>query len=339
MPKRIISVLASIILIQTSLLAQPDLRFAELGNFRLANGGIIQNCRVAYRICGRLNSDRSNAVLFPTAFRGTTERRLNYVGEGKFVDTTKYFVILVDAFGNGLSSSPSNSTIQPDSLFPYFSIHDLVQSQYLLLTEFLKINQLYAVIGISMGGMQAFEWAVSYPQFAKRVIPIVGSPRLAPFDLLLWKTQSHLIEECLRLRCEDTGLLLSMTGNLLNTPEYFNRQHSREGVDSLIGRMRTSGKSSFNGHNVLRQLRAMITHDVSSPFDGSLEKAAQKVVSDLFVIVASQDRVVTPEPARKFAKLLGSRILELESDCGHGAFSCELARISEALGQFFSGVK
>ncbi len=330
---------AFLFLIPVALIAQPDLKFAELGNFKLDGGEIIQNCRMAYRTCGQLNADRSNAVLFPTWFGGTTASLLKYVGQGKFVDTTKYFVILVDALGNSVSSSPSNSPMQPDSTFPYFSIHDLVRSQYLLLTEFLNINRLFAVIGISMGGMQAFEWAVSYPKFARKVIPIVGSPRLAPYDLLLWKTETRLIEECFRSKCEDTGLFLSMIGTLAVEPVRFNRDNSREGVDSLIFKMQAQAKTNFNGNNILRQLRAMIMHDVSKRFGGSLESAARAIVADVFVTVATHDRVVTPEPARKLAQLIGCDVLELEGDCGHGAFSCEMAKVSEALEKFFSEVK
>ncbi len=317
-------------LISVPLFAQPGIKFAELGDFKLASGQTIQKCRLGYRTSGHLNKDRSNAILFPTWFRGTSERLTSFVGKGKLIDTTVYFVIFVDAFGNGVSSSPSNSIAQPDSSFPYFTIRDLVRSQYVLLTQFLYIKQVYAIIGISMGGMQAFEWAVSYPLFAKKIIPIVGSPKLASYDLLLWKTESRIIESGV----QDAGLFLGLIENLLNTPARFNHGTARGDVDSLILMTQARASTLYNRYDVLRQLQAMITHDVSEPFGGSIERALSIIRSKFLVVVATQDRVVTPEPARVFARLLGATLLELTGDCGHGAFSCEIERISKAVEHF-----
>src|SRR5208282_6571642 len=89
------------------------LQFAELGDFKLGNGEVIRDCRIGYRTLGTLNADKSNIILFPTWALGTTEQLLSNVGSNKLADSTKYYVILVDALGNGVSSSPSNSKLQP----------------------------------------------------------------------------------------------------------------------------------------------------------------------------------------------------------------------------------
>ncbi len=321
---------------RASLPAQPELRFSSLGDFHLENGAVITNCRVGYRTCGRLNSDSSNVILFPTWYTGTTRDLLGFVGEGKYIDTNKYFVVLVDALGNGISSSPSNSPAQADTSFPYFSIQDLVRSQYMLVTSVLKIPRLYTIIGASMGGMQAFQWAISYPAFAKKIIPIVGSPRLAPYDILEWKTEERIIKDMLTINSAESGLLVDLMGILLSTPEEFDRSHSREGVDSLITQMLIFEQHSFNPHNRLRQLRAMIGHDISAQYGYSLEKAAERISAKLLIVVATKDRVVVPEPAEQFAHLCGGKLLELDSDCAHGAFYCETGKISAAIQDFLS---
>ena len=99
------------------------------------------------------------------------------------MDTAGFYVVVVDAFGNGISSSPSNNPS-----FPEITIRDMVNSQYELLTKHLRINHVKVVMGGSMGGFQVMEWLVSYPGFADNAISIVGSPKLSSYDLMLWKT-------------------------------------------------------------------------------------------------------------------------------------------------------
>jgi len=91
-------------------------QFASLGDFKLTSGEVIRDCRIGYRTFGQLNADKSNVILFPTWATGTTEKLQGQVGPGKLADSSKYFVVLVDAFANGVSSSPSNSRIPTASI-------------------------------------------------------------------------------------------------------------------------------------------------------------------------------------------------------------------------------
>ena len=173
--------------------AVANLQYGVIGDFKLENGRSIDQCKIAYQTFGKLNKEKNNVVLFPTWFTGTSMNLLPFV-PGKMIDTTRFFLILVDALGDGLSSSPSNSQTQPGIKFPAFSTRDMVESQYVLLTAHLNIQHLYAVSGVSMGGMQSFQWAVSYPGFADKIIPISGSPQLNTPDLLLWNGELQGIQ-------------------------------------------------------------------------------------------------------------------------------------------------
>ena len=117
--------------------ADGQLQFATLGNCKLDSGQEITGCQLGYRTWGKLNAGRTNGVLFPTWFTGTSSQLAELVGAGKFVDPAKYFVIAVDALGDGVSSSPSSSKTQPHMQFPAFTTRDMVRAEYRLATETL----------------------------------------------------------------------------------------------------------------------------------------------------------------------------------------------------------
>ncbi|MDT5268736.1 MAG: hypothetical protein QOH49_922 [Acidobacteriota bacterium] len=313
-------------------------KFADLGDFKLESGEVIRGCRVGYRTFGTLNPEKSNAILVPTWASGTTEQLASNFGTGRLVDTSKFYVVAVDALGNGVSSSPSNSATQPRMKFPRFNVRDMVGTQHQLLTKVLGINHLRAVMGVSMGGMQTFQWIVSYPDFMDMAIPIVGSPRLAPYDLLLWQAQIDAImndpgwrggeytENPARSAEYEFGALL------LTTPDEFNRRMTREKLFAELERAKTV--KGFNANDKIRQDQAMMTHDVSAPFDGSMERAAASVKARVLVVVAARDHVVTPGPATEFARLLKAQLLTLEGDCGHLAPGCESQKVNPAVATF-----
>jgi homoserine O-acetyltransferase len=312
-------------------------RIASLGELKLESGQILQDCRVGYRTFGQLNADKSNAVLFATWFSGTSNDLAPLIGPGKLIDSSRYFVITVDALANGVSSSPSNSTAQPRMQFPRVSIRDMVTSQHELVKRVLHLDHLRAVMGISMGGMQTFQWALSYPTFMDKVNPIVGSPQLAPYDLLLWQASLDAIKRDPEWKNGDyvqepvLPTVQALADLTLTTPEQFNHDTSRTQVFESLGKR---SAPQFGANNRIIQLQAMMAHDVSAPFGGSMEKAASAVKAKMLVVVNDRDHMVTPGPATEFAKLAKAELVELKGDCGHRAPSCEQDKVGAAIAKF-----
>jgi len=331
---------AIVVLVAALPLLAQEQQFAQLGDFKLESGAVIRDCRVGYRTFGKLNANKSNAILFPTWASGTTEQLKSNIGPGRVVDSDKYFVIAVDALGNGISSSPSNSRLQPRMNFPQFTLRDSVNTQYQLVTKVLGLTHLRAVVGVSIGGMQTFQWLVSYPDFMDKGVPIVGSPRLAPYDLLLWQAQIDAIQND---RGWDNGYYIVNPARaaefefgelLLTTPEHYNKHSNREQIMAELSKARAANGGGFDANDKIRQDQAMMALDISAPFGGSFALAAAAIKAKVFVIVSRFDHVVTPAPALEFAPLINARLLVLENDCGHLAPSCESQKVNAAVKEF-----
>jgi homoserine O-acetyltransferase len=306
-------------------------RFAELGALKLQGGGVIQEFRLGYRTLGKLNLEKSNAVLWPSWLGGTTENLLQFIGPGKVVDTTNYFVVLVDAIGNGVSTSPSNSKSQPLMKFPVFTIRDMVEAERRLLTEVLHISHLRAVMGVSMGGMQTFEWAVAYPDFMDLAIPMFGSPQSTSWDKLLWTSQIDAIElDPAWNNGNPTGPLTrgfaisEEIGQMnLTSPAYRVAHTAPKDFDVFLADLKKHavGDGGLAG-NQIRQREAIMALDLPAEFGLTLQQAAKKIRAKLLVVVSPQDHLVNPIPAREFAEAIGAPIVTLDSPCGHISLDC-----------------
>ncbi|MGA9773416.1 MAG: alpha/beta fold hydrolase [Blastocatellia bacterium] len=340
MPRYLRALFAAILVFVAaqSAIAQGNQKFAELGDFRLESGKTIQKCRIGYRTFGELNREKSNAILFPTWFSGRSEDLMGLIGPGKMVDSSKYFVIAVDALGDGVSSSPSNSATQRGRAFPQFTIRDMVNSQHLMLTEKLQIKRLYAVVGISMGGMQTFQWMISYPDFMQKAIPIVGTPRQSSYDLLLWQTELRIIESNRNLKDGKKRAMSVIAGIsllFLYSPHYqVTHTKAADYKHALAEEEKSLARHDLDDY--ASQLRAMIGHDIFKPFNDSGDHAAAAVRARVLVIVSEQDHMVNPSSSLEFAGLLKAETLELTNDCGHLATVCEGDRLAASIARFLS---
>jgi homoserine O-acetyltransferase/O-succinyltransferase len=313
----------------TLLFAQNAQQYALLGNFRLQSGQVIENCQIGYRAYGTLNADKSNAILVPTWFSGTSAQLKS--AYQSLIDSTKFYIILVDALGNGVSSSPSNSKKQRDKKFPHITITDMVNAEYKMLTEVLKINHLHTVMGTSMGGMQTFQWVVSYPTFMDRAVSIAGTPKQGFHDLLGWTAELTPIEAAKNKKEEQEAM---KTVGLIHAINLFSPAYRNAQKDDFkaFAEKETTNYAKINAQDWAAQLRAMLGHDIYTTTPK--EQMKDRIKAKMLIIYANQDMMVTPQTSMEFADLLQCERMELKSNCGHLAPSCEGAEMAKMIRAF-----
>ena len=321
-----------------SLAQDGALKTANLGSCALDSGLKIEPCLLAFRTFGELNADQGNAILFPTWYNGRSEELVDFFGPGKLVDTTHFFGIAVDALGDGVSSSPSTSAAQHGAAFPAITIRDMVRAEYRLTTEILHLKHLHALIGISMGGMQTFEWMADYPAFFSKAVPIVGTPQQSSYDLLNWDILRRLIEAdpgfhggnyttepALELANEFDSLTLP-------SPAYTVRKVPRVEFSSYL----EDARKTYGGRDAndrLAQLKAMLVHDVTRGA-GTIQDAARRATMRQFIAVSTNDHLVNPTAPLVWAHSIGAEIYVSNGDCGHLIFECDGPALTAAIQRF-----
>src|SRR3569833_3677469 len=152
-----------------------DYEVFEAGDVTLQSGIVFPSLRLAHKTYGTLAPAKDNVILYPTSF-GAQHGDVEWLVErGGALDPDRYFIIIPNLFGNGLSSSPSNSPLfQAEEAFPAITYHDAVAVQRRLLVEQFGIERVALVYGWSMGGMQAYHWAACHPDMVERAVVVCG---------------------------------------------------------------------------------------------------------------------------------------------------------------------
>ena len=155
-----------------------DFEIFELGDIVLQSKMTLRNAKLAYKTFGTLNAAKNNVIIYPTWYSGQHYENEWLIGEGKALDPSKYFIIIPNMFGNGLSSSPSNTPAPCGGpRFPNVTAYDNVRQQYRLVTEKFAIDRIKLVTGWSMGGLQTYHWGALYPDMVERILPFQGSAK------------------------------------------------------------------------------------------------------------------------------------------------------------------
>jgi homoserine O-acetyltransferase/O-succinyltransferase len=277
-----------------------------IADFKLESGESIKDFSISYVTHGKLNANKTNAILMVTAISGNHHRLDFMIGPGKALDPDKYFIICTDAIGNGLTTSPSNSGAQPRMQFPKFAIRDMVASQYRLLTEHLGITHVVAVVGPSMGGMQTLQWGVSHPEFMDALVALVPLAKTPAWTVSVLEASRKAImldpawQEGNYSSPPERGIRLWRDILLLaaRTPEINRDQFPNNQLDVLpwLQQTETSLIKAFDANDWIYQTWAYERHDVGTtpPFNGDTSKALQSIKAKTLILLGSKD-LLNPE--------------------------------------------
>jgi homoserine O-acetyltransferase len=162
-----------------------DYEIFKLGRVTLQSGEMLPDAMLAFTTYGSLTAAKDNVILLPTFYTGTHRRCEGFFGPGRALDPARYFIVSINLFGNGVSSSPSNTPAPFDGpRFPKVTLYDNVACQYRLMVERLSIERISLVVGWSMAGSQAYQWAAQYPGMVEAILPICATAKASPHNIV-----------------------------------------------------------------------------------------------------------------------------------------------------------
>ena len=306
-----------------------DVRVFEAGSITLASGAELRDARLVYAVHGVLNAARDNAILLPTFYGGTHADVTYLIGPGRALDPSRYFIVVPNLFGNGVSSSPSTVFAE----FPLVTVHDNVTVQHRLITQELGISTLQLVIGFSMGGQQAYEWACRFPSMVRRLAVLCGAARTTPHTWVFLEGLKAALcagDETLtaggdRATAGKRALARVWAGWGLSQAWYRERRYLQDGYANLEEYLQACWDQDFDGWDA-RDLLSMIetwqVHDVAGAGGGQpeFEAAMAAITASCLIMPASTDLYFPPEDlADEVALLARGRLAVIESVFGHSA--------------------
>lgn len=313
----------------------------DIGALPLISGDVLQHCQLAVATFGELNAAKDNAILIPTWYSGTSKIISDvFIGAGRAIDPDKYFIIVVNQIGNGLSSSPHNTQgLQAHGHFPQITIADDVRAQYRLLTEHFGLGQLALVMGGSMGAQQAYEWAVRYPWMVRRLAAIAGTARTSPINQLISDAIVHGLRADPHFNGGDYAHSTDVSEGLQQharlmtlhglSAEFFVGEHYHalgfDSVTDFVAGFMTPYFAPMDPNTLITLLQKWRGADVSHITGGDLPAALGRITARTVVLPITQDLFFPPSVCLAEARMISDATCKsIDSHFGHlGLFGAD----------------
>ena len=286
-----------------------DFNIYELGDVKLLSGETLLSAELAYKTYGTLNSKKNNVVVLPTFYTGTHIRNEGFFGTNRAINPNKHFIISINLFGNGLSSSPTNSEKQKGSKFPSITLYDNVACQHKLIKDHLNINQIALVAGWSMAGCQSYQWAAQYPDMVDAILPFCASAKTSKHNFVF-------LEGVKAALCADPTW---NNGNYNSSPikglkafgrvyagwafsqSFFREKKYKElgfnNVEELLTDWENDHVNNWDANNLLTKLATWQKGDISlgSIYNGNFVEALKNIKAKAILMPCSTDLYFPPE--------------------------------------------
>lgn len=350
--------------------------FVDLGTLELENGGTLPGARLAYETWGELDAEKSNAVLILHAL--TADAHVvgesgegqptpgwwnEVVGPGRVIDTERFFVVAPNVLG-GCQGSTGPSSAAPDgapwgSRFPVLSTRDQVEAEAIL-ADRLGIGSFSLVVGASLGGHRAIEWAVSHPGRVRRLIVVASGAHTTAEQAAWAHTQLRAIELDPAWRGGDyygagegpvSGLALArqIAHTTYRSPEELDARFGRrpQGEEDPLhgGRLAVESYLDHHGRKIVKRFdagsyvaltRSMLSHDAGRE-RGGLAEALARITARTLVVAVDSDRLFYPGQVKALAERIpGAAYREVHSDFGHDGFLIEHPQLTALFAEFLA---
>jgi homoserine O-acetyltransferase len=327
-----------------------------IANFHTETGVVLPAARIVYGTYGHLNAAHDNVILLPSHYMADYHGYEWLIGAGHALDTSQLFLVATEMLGNGHSSSPSN-TPEPfhGPRFPLTTIRDNVEAVHRLLTEELKITHVRAIIGFSMGCQQAFQWAVSYPTFADRIVGTAGTAKTYGHGVV--RLEGQIAALTADAAFKDGDYTMPPTKGIeafsvvwtawLFSQEWWRKELWREGAkpgttfDSVLHEFRTNFIPGADANDLILQARAWEHHDVGTTpgFNGDTERALRSIKVPFLYMPSETDLYFPVGDARYEAAFITNvQLVAIPSLWGHtagaGGSPADEKFLNEKIGQF-----
>lgn len=322
-----------------------------LGDWPLSGGGVLCGAQLAYKTYGELNAERNNCVVFPTYYTGSHDSNARLIGHGRALDPARWFIVVPNLFGNGVSTSPS--TAQPSQrgpAFPLVSVADNVRAQFHLVHNHLQVAQVALVTGWSMGAMQAYQWSVAYPDYVQALLPFCGAARCWPHNRVFIAGVSAALKADASFAnghfsappAAGLRAFARVYAGWAYSQAFFRdglyRSLGHESIEDFLQAWEAD-HLAWNANDLLAKMATWWHADVSAgaPFNGDLAQALSSIKARTIVMPCDHDLYFTLEDNRFEAALIsGAEFRPLHSPYGHCAgapnrFAAETAFIEAAM--------
>lgn len=328
-------------------------------SFKTESGVVLPEAKIVYGTYGKLNAAGDNAVLLPSHYMAEMHGYGWLIGPGKALDPTKMFLVTSEMFGNGRSSSPSNT---PEPLhgprFPAMTIRDNVEAVHRLLTDELHVKHLRAVIGFSMGAQQAFQWAVSYPDYMDRIVATSGTAKTYGHGIVRLEGQIAALTADENFKggdyTEEPTKGINAFGMVwagwLYSQEWWRQELWRTNhpkgttFEQVVDHFRTSFIPGADANNLILQMRMWESNDVgrTGAFGGDVEAALKSIKVPVLYMPSATDLYFPVTDARYEAQFISKcSLVPIPSLWGHpagaGASPADGKFLNEKMGAFMAG--